>query len=327
MPTRKTLIVLDTNRLRQIIADGPAYHAFTFSAEFERLKKFMNDNGLGSFVYLAVTRMTVLELLQQKIEQFEEDQKEMESIIQRMSALPGVNFESVQMPEAGFDCRAHLTPKMEEFLQQSGVLLIDLPDDKHAIVFKKTVDRAINKCPPFYGKADTGFKDVVIWESLLHFDRIAEFDKVYMVSADNGFDKDCKAEFEAEKQRIMEITSSVQMVIKSLEEDYEAEIEKNKYARFAETDYFKDHIHDAVASLSTLVINDGECTVTDVEVFDYLDAVEYPSEEDSGISAILVTTARGKALSGGTQRVVKIKIKTSLDEAQGIQGSDYEVDL
>jgi len=327
MPTRKTLIVLDTNRLRQIIAEGPAYHSFTFSAEFERLKAFLNDNGLGSFVCLAVTRMTVQELLQQKIEQFEEDQTEMASIIKRMSALPGVNFESVQMPQAGFDCRAHLTPKMEEFLQQSGVLLIDLPDDKHAAVFKRTVDRAINRCPPFYRKSDTGFKDVVIWESLLHFDRIADFDKVYMVSADNGFDKDCKAEFEAEKQRIMEITSSVQLVIKSLEEDYEDEIEKNKYARFAETDYFKDHIHDAVASLSTLVINNGECTVTDVEVVDYLGAVEYPAEEDSGISAILVTTARGKALTDGIERSVRLKIKTSLDEAQGIQSYDYEVDL
>jgi hypothetical protein len=41
-----------------------------------------------------------------------------------------------------------------------------------------------------------------------------------------------------------------------------------------------------------------------------------------------VTAARGKALSDdGTQRSVRLKIKTSLDEAQGIQGYDSEVDL
>ena len=97
MPIRKTLIVFDTNRLRQVISDGPAYHTFSFGAEFERLKSFLRDNGLDISVSLATTRMTLSELLKQKTDQFKSDKVDLKSIIERMSALPGVNFGTVQL--------------------------------------------------------------------------------------------------------------------------------------------------------------------------------------------------------------------------------------
>ncbi len=326
MPTRKTLIVFDTNRLRQVISDGPAYHTFSFGAEFERLKNFLSDNGLDVAVSLATTRMTLSELLKQKTEQFKSDKDDLQAIIERMSALPGVNFGTVQLTEAGFDCHLHLSPKVEEFLRQSNVLLIDLPEDKYAAVLKRMLSRSINKRTPFV-KTDSGFKDVIIWESLLHFDRLDEYDKVYLVSNDSGFDDCCKTEFEAEKQKTIIITSSVQLLIKNLEDDYENEIEVHKHAQFAGTDYFKDHVNSIAASLSTLTINGDECRVTDVRVDSYLYSVEYPSEEGTGVSVILVSTATGKALSRGVESSVNIKIKTSLDEAQGIQDCQCEVNI
>jgi len=326
MPTRKMLIVFDTNRLRQVILDGPAYHTFSFGAEFERLKSFLHDSGLNNTVSLATTRMTLSELLKQKVEQFTSDKDDLKAITERMSVLPGVDFSTVQLTEASFDCRAHLSPKVEEFLRLSDILLIELPEDKYAAVLKRILDRSINKRTPFV-KTDSGFKDVIIWESLLYFDRLAEYDKVYLVSNDGGFDNCCKTEFETEKGKEIVITSSVQMLIEYLEEDYADEIEKHKYAQFAGTDYFKDHISTVVSSLSALTSNGDECRVTDVRVPNYLDSVEYPSEEDTGVGVILVTTAIGKALSRGVESPVSIKIKTSLDEAQGIKDYECEVTL
>lgn len=326
MPTRKTLIVFDTNRLRQVISDGPAYHTFSFGAEFERLKNFLSDNGLDISVSLATTRMTLSELLKQKTDQFKSDKVDLKAIIERMSALPGVNFGTVQLADVGFDCHSHLSPKVEEFLRLSNVLLIDIPEDKYAAVLKRMLDRSINKRAPFV-KTDSGFKDVIIWESLLHSDRLAEYDKVYLVSNDGGFDDCCKTEFEAEKRKTIVITSSVQMLIENLEDDYENEIEVHKHAQFAGTDYFKDHVNSIAASLATLTINGDECRVTDVRVINYLDSVEYPLEEDTGVSVILVSSASGKALSRGVESPVNIKIKTSLDEAQGIQNYECEVNL
>ena len=326
MPTRKTLIVFDTNRLRQVISDGPAYHTFSFGAEFERLKNFLSDNGLDVAVSLATNRMTLSELLKQKTEQFKSDKDDLKAIIERMSTLPDVNFGAVQLTGAGFDCHSHLSPKVEEFLRLSNVLLIDLPEDKYAAVLKRMLDRSINKRSPFV-KTDSGFKDVIILESLLHFDRLAEYDKVYLVSNDNGFDDCCKTEFEVEKRKTIVITSSVQMLIENLEEDYENEIEIHKHAQFAGTDYFRDHVNGIALSLATLTINGDECRVTEVRVINYLDSVECPSEEDTGVSVILVSSATGKALSRGVESPVNIKIKTSLDEAQGIQDRECEVNL
>ena len=325
MPVRKTLIVFDTNRLRQVISDGPAYHTFSFGAEFERLKNFLSDNGLDVLVSLATTRMTLSELLKQKTEQFKSDKDDLMAIIKRMSALPGVNFGTVQLTDAGFDCHSHLSPKVEDFLRLSNVLLIDLPEDKYAAVLKRMLDRSINKRPPFV-KTDSGFKDVIIWESLLHFDRLADYDKVYLVSNDGGFDDCCKTEFEAEKRKTIVITSSVQMLIENLEDDYENEIEMHKHAQFAGTDYFKDHINGIVSGLTSLTIDGIDCGVRDILIVSYLDSIQYPSEEDTGVSVILVSVAEGKAQIKGEEKVVNIKIKTSLDETQGIQDTDMELD-
>ncbi|MFA5117878.1 MAG: PIN domain-containing protein [Candidatus Omnitrophota bacterium] len=325
MPTRKTLIVFDTNRLRQVISDGPAYHTFSFGAEFERLKNFLSDNGLDVAVSLATTRMTLSELLKQKTEQFKADKGDLKAIVERMSALPGVNFGTVQLTDAGFDCHSHLSPKVEEFLRLSNVLLIDLPEGKYAAVLKRMLERSINKRTPFV-RTDSGFKDVIIWESLLHYDRLAEYDKVYLVSNDGGFDDCCKTEFEVEKRKTIIITSSVQMLIENLEDDYENEIEVHKHAQFAGTDYFKDHINGIVSGLTSLTIDGVDCGVRDIRIGSYLDSVQYPLEEDTGISVILVSIAQGKALIDREEKTVNIKIKTSLDEAQGIQNTDMEID-
>ena len=61
-------------------------------------------------------------------------------------------------------------------------------------IFKELVKEAINKLPPFdkseeRRKSDAGFKDALIWKTILYSEEINNFDKIYFFSGDNIFEK------------------------------------------------------------------------------------------------------------------------------------------
>lgn len=73
--------------------------------------------------------------------------------------------------------------------------LIDCPESSD--VFKKTINRAIDKKPPFEGKekqSDKGFKDVIIWESLIKYKEDNLLQSIIFISNDNGFVSNTKKE-------------------------------------------------------------------------------------------------------------------------------------
>lgn len=73
--------------------------------------------------------------------------------------------------------------------------LIDCPESPD--VLKKTIKRAIDKKPPFEGKekqSDKGFKDVMIWESLIKYKKDNPLQSIILISNDNVFVSDTKKE-------------------------------------------------------------------------------------------------------------------------------------
>lgn len=91
----KTLIILDTNKVRSTLAGGADYGSFIFGSEFSELKSYIEDNGLSEFVKIAIPNVAIEELLQQKVEQYSEDIQGISKIKNRLSELPGVDFSRV----------------------------------------------------------------------------------------------------------------------------------------------------------------------------------------------------------------------------------------
>lgn len=58
--------------------------------------------------------------------------------------------------------------------------------------FTRLIERVLRKQPPFEGengKSDKGFKDAVIWESILEYKRNHVLEQIILVSRDKGFNK------------------------------------------------------------------------------------------------------------------------------------------
>ena len=75
----------------------------------------------------------------------------------------------------------------EKFAESLNLLKLDVTAEK----FQKVIDSAMNKKTPFAKKdGDAGFKDCLIWETILDAKEIDECDKFYYFTTDKDFKKD-----------------------------------------------------------------------------------------------------------------------------------------
>ena len=73
--------------------------------------------------------------------------------------------------------------------------MLPIPSDDR---FKGIVKRAFDKAPPFGGKeknSDKGFKDALIWESILEFVLLHRQADIIFYTKDNGFKEKLIEEF------------------------------------------------------------------------------------------------------------------------------------
>lgn len=326
---QKTLIVFDTNKLRATIRGGPSYSSFEFSKEFKELQSFIVQKGLSDCIDIGVSSIVIEELLNQKIEQYTKDINSISEIRIRLSELPGVDFTRLRLPDTTFDCQTHLNPLLEKFIQDNEIIIIDIPDYKFGYLFKEIVKRAVEKKPPFRQgekSSDAGFKDTVIWMSLLNYENLKKYDKVIFVSNDSGFNEKCKSEFEEKIMKHICISPSAEFVISEIEEDYQSTIRINEFTDFANTDYFKDHLTQWLSELDKIPIEGDEYTLENVNIIDYINSIQNLEEEETDISTIIVSLAKGTVKINNNEREVFIQVKTYLDDTKGIQDTDFEVD-
>lgn len=326
----KTLIILDANKVRSTLAGGAAYGSFEFGAEFSELKSYIEDNGLSEFIKIAIPSVAIEELLQQKVEQYSEDIQGIAKIKNRLSELPGVDFSGVSLPAADFNCKEHLQPRIADFIRNSGLTVIDIEEEKFGHILKDVLRRAIERRPPFtIGKnfKDMGFKDVLIWESILNYGDYNNYDKVILFTDDTGFDERCKTEFESKMKKELVITPLMESLQAEIEYDYASLIQSKEWRDFVAKDYFKSYFSGELSKLEYLTVNGVECKVIQVSVVDYLDSIEQPEDsEETGISIVLVSSLKGTLEIDGSPKEVNIRARTILDDAKDIQYTEFEVE-
>ncbi len=329
----KTLIVIDTNKLRQVLGGSPSYGSFDFGDAFNKIEEFIESNKLEDVIDIGIPDISVQELVQQKVEQYCQDCKEFRNIVSRLSQLPDTDFSGVIMPSQGFECKSYLQPSIEDSFKDNDIRVMKLPENSYADIFKKVITRAVKRQPPFKNSnksSDIGFKDVVLWETLLSYE-ISEYSKVLFITEDRVFhDRRCIEEFEEKKERTILVYQSTELAITELKESYADIIKKNKFMEFTNKDYFRAYVHDELSKRSQITIGGHEWTIKGWKVLNYLDSVDYSNEDDNKDEIadywILITTKIELNVSDKsvTKKIIT-GLNTYLDDAMGIQESEIEI--
>jgi hypothetical protein len=334
MSERKTLIIFDTNVLRATEQNEITYGAFEFGLSYTRIKSFVDENGLTDFVELAVPRFVVDELNKQKTNTYLSDIKKLSKIYSRLSDLPNVDQESMKLPNLSFDYEDHIENLASTYFAEKKIKIIELPsDDKLKDFFYRILDRALNSRAPFISSndySDAGFKDALIWESILSYNDIKDFKKIILITRASGFDKDCIGEFEEKVKKVLFIKPSEDLAINELTSIYGDFLENKPVFDFARDSYFRDYLKKHVLQMK-FVITDQKYPITSFEILEPCESIEEVEEvtdnEPIAEERLVNTLIRVNFRKDEMECSILVKLRTIMDDKRNINPVDSNPEM
>lgn len=182
-------IILDTNILH--IRKFKDYYNFELNTSYTDLQGKIERRDLASSFKILIPDLVFKELQKQKLQQYENDFNQLSQLKEKFENFPNIEFKLPQQ----FDYEKFLEQKISEFKTRNSIETIKTTNKDKS--FNKIIEKAINKKPPFEGtdkQSDKGFKDVLIWESILNYAQNNPGD-YYFYTRDKGFGEALNDEF------------------------------------------------------------------------------------------------------------------------------------
>lgn len=157
-------IIIDSNIIH--ISNHNDYFNFNLNKSYTDLQGRIERRDLTDSFKILIPDIVFRELHKQKLEQFKIDYDQLTILLKKFKSFSEV---SLDLPK-DFNYDEFLKQKISEFKSRNSIKTINVNSGKDT--FNKIIEKSINKKPPFEGankKSDKGFKDVLIWESLLNY--------------------------------------------------------------------------------------------------------------------------------------------------------------
>lgn len=329
-----TLIVFDTNSLRSTDAGEVAYSFFAFGKPFQVIEEFIIDKNLIGNIHLAIPTWAIEELKDQKHRQYITDIDEFKKVSKRLLGLP--HMPDLTLPEDEFDCLSYIQTKAEEFLATKQIQLLEIKPELANTVLQNMMVRVMkddNMKKPFANTGkyykDAGFKDNIIWESLLNYDNIAKYDKIIFLTKDGDY-KGCDTEFRRKWNKHITIEKDENSVIVEIERDYALYIAEKEIYEYCQTDYFNDYLFDSLKVKSEININEHNYKIENFEIVDKCNSIErMPPNEDFEEHIIIYSSIKIFFKQGATKKEEVVTSKTTLadDVSLDILDINFEPEL
>lgn len=281
----KTLVVFDTNSLRSTESGEVAYNFFAFGRPFQVIEEFITEKKLNEDIHIAIPTWAIEELKDQKHRQYKTDIVEFQKLAKRLSGMP--HIPEIALPEGEFDCTTFIKEKADEYLATKELKLLEIKEELANTVLQSMMTRVMkdeSKKKPFAhsGKyKDAGFKDNLVWESLMHFEGVNDYNKVIFVSKDGDY-KNCEIEFKAKWQKHIAIWKDENNVLADIQKDYELYIKERLIYNYAQAEYFQDYLNDQLKHKTEICLEESNFKIENFTIADPCTNVErlLPNEDD-----------------------------------------------
>lgn len=178
----KTNVILDTNLLYESGKNEiKNYKEFELSSNFDSIVSFLETNDLIENYNVWIPEIVFMELEQQRKEKYKvsidnikNEFKKLENYDKAEYNLPNINYEK------------ELTKIISEYKKNNKINVLKIP--KNEKLFEKILERCVKKQKPFCKGSDKGFKDVILWESILDFTNYNKGKEKYILITNNSED-------------------------------------------------------------------------------------------------------------------------------------------
>lgn len=183
---KKILIIPDSNYLFVNFKSKADFREFSFNHNFIELVQIIEKNNLYDKCVIGLSEVVLEELLIQRIEAYNEQIDKMKQLAINY-VFPHLSFDTASF--SNFKYIDFLTKVRSEYLntiKSKLIEFIDLPIPNQ-IRFTSIIRRAFEKRPPFEGvkgKSDKGFKDALLWESILDIKLSSDYSNVIVCTSD-----------------------------------------------------------------------------------------------------------------------------------------------
>lgn len=278
--TLNTYIIFDTNTLH--LGKYKDFSKYTFNKFYHDILGKVERHDVVDSFKLLVPQIAIDEIYKQQLEAFDKIKEDFLEIKQKCENLYGIDMNiNPELNYANF-----LSEVKENYLKHNDVEVLPICNENR---FSKIVERALNKQAPFEGgdkgKSDKGFKDALIWESILEYaDSIDQPSEFIFITNDKGFHDTLRREFEVFTGKSITFYNKddQQKIDFQVQKYSEDKIVKNKVANVNE------NIHDNLAIFIRVIeekmklkteINGLNCSVTKFDIEpEIIDLNEYGSE-------------------------------------------------
>jgi hypothetical protein len=297
------------------------------------IEEFILEKNLNEDIHIAIPTWAIEELKDQKHRQYKTDIIEFQKLAKRLSGMP--HIPEIALPEVEFDCTTFIKEKADEYLATKEIKLLEIKEELANTVLQSMMKRVMkdqNKKQPFAhsGKyKDAGFKDNIVWESLMHFDGVTDFDKVIFLTKDTDY-ANCQVEFKAKWNRHISISSDENTVVAEILKDYELYINERVIYDFAQTEYFRDYLSDNLKLKSEISFEDGNFKIENFKLLDTCTNITRIPPNEHMIESLYVTseikifyTANGEK----KEQIVNATTSFADEETKEIIETFYDIDL
>lgn len=185
----KTYYVFDTNAIK-VGKKYTIFNDFSANKRVKNLREKIEKNDLLEKYGIIIPRIVLEELKEQQINEFNEEFKRLKQSYNKIESLNFIDINRVE--EINYS--RMINKWVDNYIKLNHIEVLEICSEEK---FNKIVSRALAKKAPFKGasgESDKGFKDVLIWESLLSFSAVNKGIYIF-VTTDNDFSEVLSSEF------------------------------------------------------------------------------------------------------------------------------------
>lgn len=301
-----------------------------FGKPYITIEQFVKENKLEADVTLAVPEMVIEELKQQKQRSYQKDIQDLKKIVQRLTGLPHIGADDLKIPDENFSCADFIESEARNYLATNGVNLLVMKDEHAPSMLKSMLAKVVGAIEkedkpksPFAhsGKfKDAGFKDSLIWETLMHFEEVQNFDQVIFLTRDGDYKENCIDDFKAKWERYIEIEKDENRILAKLRDDYENHIKHHKIYAYASEEYFDGYLKECLMSASFVMVEAENLKIEDYSIKNHCSKVETVAGEGGDFnrpvihSEVIINTTRN-----GEKTEIPVFVETTLSDYENIE--------
>ncbi|MDY4021400.1 PIN domain-containing protein [Staphylococcus borealis] len=320
-------IIMDTNYLH--LRDFKDYSKFELHNKYIDVQGRIERMDVTSLFKILIPEIVLEELKQQQLAKFREDFNNLNTLSNKFN---NYNQFNIELPKE-FDYERYLNQKLSEYKARNSIETIKLKNDKDT--FTKIINKSIFKLPPFEGKtnkSDKGFKDALIWETILEF---AQHNpgKYYFLTADKGFKIELKNEFnELCNNSNIEFISTTDLteINQIIENSSEEKINKEKFKRLEDDlSTLLPHILDKLKNETLNNITINNIPNYNIDAFDVQNSIYDLTDINDSVfefhcNGNLLATKQGNSISLYFQVFFTVTLENSSLEIESIELSKIE---